>query len=211
MAGGGNKQTRCGRQKWHTDCGAGTAIHGHYDASRAPGCLPWNLEVDLIRGYEQDGSRFPVDGDGDATERVCYRQTCTCVLVRKARSEDAGQLARGDLRPIPGSIDDTTGEDSRSRGLQLANPVVERICDVNVTRAIHRDIMGKIQCGFGSHTAVAEISLDAIAGDGVDDTVRRHLADFAVESVGNVNVPGGIHCNTHRIAQGSVHCGAAIT
>ena len=109
-------------------------------------------------------------------------------------------IAAVPLCPIAGD-----GGDHAGGVIHLADPVVAPVGDEEVTDGVHRDTCGVPQVGGGGRTVVAAVApVHIIAGDRGDDASGViHLADAIVATVGDEEVPGGVHRDT----QGAVQLG----
>ena len=93
---------------------------------------------------------------------------------------------------------------------QNTDAVVTGVGDVQVARGIHGDAAGNVQLGASGRPVVAA---EAAAARGARQTASRHGgdhpirddADAVVTTVGDVQVPGGIHGD----ARGTVQLGVA--
>ena len=92
-----------------------------------------------------------------------------------------------------------------------ADPAVAEVRDVQVPRAVHRDIRRQRDPGDARRAAVAGVDAGrAHAGRGGDGAVRAHAADAPVEGVGDVQVPRGVHGHALRAVQPRIARRAAI-
>src|SRR5262249_25571963 len=74
----------------------------------------------------------------------------------------------------------------------LANPIVERVADVQVACGVDIDADWIVESRHRRDTAVAAEAADAVAGDGADDAVGQHLAGAIVAGIGDEEVTPAI-------------------
>src|ERR1019366_10613797 len=86
-----------------------------------------------------------------------------------------------------------------------AHLAVAEVRDIQVSRAVHRYVRGQRDPGVLRRSAVATVDPgQARAGYSDDDAVRAHTAYAPVESVRDVQVPGGVHRHALGSVQGRV-------
>jgi len=90
-------------------------------------------------------------------------------------------------------------------------PVFNTVADaVKATGAIDGQAVGLIQlCGTG-RPAIARKAGHTCAGDGLDGTIRRDLADPVVGGIGEVDVSGTVHRDSFGLGQRGRESWAAI-
>src|SRR5205085_9770070 len=99
----------------------------------------------------------------------------------------------------------------QARRVDLADPEVLVIGDVDVPRAVDRRLLGREQLGTVGRAAVAGESAVPGPSEGRDDACRVDLANCVVRLVGDVEVAASVAGDTARGAQLGVRGGAAVT
>src|SRR5690606_27299138 len=101
----------------------------------------------------------------------------------------AGGVATVASEPC-GAVADDRRDDAR--GVDLADPVVDRVGDVHVALAVEGHVEGLGQLCAGGRAAVAVGPGGAVPGDRRDLPGRVDLANRVVQGVGDVEVPVGV-------------------
>src|SRR5215472_3560326 len=127
----------------------------------------------------------------------------------EARAEDAGQRSRGNACQETRGVDHTAGAGRCRR--ERTDYAVQRVGDINFTVRSHGDAARKVEERRGRVAAIAAISDAAFAGDGKDVAVGCDFADARVVRVGDINIAGGIPCDSDWIVELSIHRRSAVS
>ena len=113
------------------------------------------------------------------------------------------KLGRSRLPAVPGGATCRRpryrGDDPR--GVDLPDPVVEAVGDVEVARGIEGDAGGAIQLGCGRGTAVPAKCCRPVARDRGDDPIGGDLPDPMVELIRDVEVAREVGHGSERLIQ----------
>ena len=74
----------------------------------------------------------------------------------------------------------------------LPDPVVRTVRDVDIAPGIHRHAIGLIDLSLHGRPAIAGVALVPVSGDDRDRPIR-HLEDYGVARVRNIQIAGSIH------------------
>ena len=161
---------------------------------------PGNLANQIVTGIRDENVPRAVHRDAiRRTEAGLRRRTAVAI------SEAAGCKRR--------SVSRERADDPRR--IHHADPIVLRVCYVNVARAIHchalkcrRQVQPQFCAGGG--TTVAREAGRARACESCDDSFRIHLAHAIVALVREIDIPRAVHCHAGRKIQRRLGRGTAI-
>ena len=139
------------------------------------------------------------------THAIGRRDAGACRRTAVAISE----AARCKWRSVSGKRADDPGR------VHHADPIVRRVCYVNVARAIHchslkcrRQVQAQFSAGGGA--AVAREAGRARARESRDDSFRIDLPHAIVALIGEIEIARAVHCHARRKIDRSLGCWSAI-
>src|SRR5579884_1463983 len=146
-------------------------------------------------GHQIDDANAVVGDIGDEQPPVCSIERQPVRLGQPgarggtAVAAEPGLAGAGQGRDHPGHIDP-------------ADDRVEAVGDIEIAGPADRDAVGFVEARLGRRTAVAGISLGAVAGDRRDRAGGGiDAADAVVEGVGEIEVAGGVERHVERAVQ----------
>ena len=104
--------------------------------------------------------------------------------------------------PVP-ALPCSCNRRDRAGRIDLANAIVVRVGDVDVARAVHRNIYGAEELRLNRWPPVTAEKPAALAGsrDRGDGAREIHPANAVVVGIGNIEVPPAVHRNATRVVE----------